>query len=93
MRNDKRFLKIYIHLCFAQVQKKGREVGKAQKQLQMDLAAIEAVCMCNDSESQQYNISFIEDATNFNSTIWFHVTRLWSKSYHREPKESTNLKI
>ena len=31
-----------------QVQKKGREANKAQKQLQMDLAAIEAVCVFID---------------------------------------------
>ena len=30
--------------CVAQVQKKGKETCQAQKQLKMDLAAIEAVC-------------------------------------------------
>lgn len=30
-------------MCFVQVQKKGKQVCQAQKQLQMDLAAIEAV--------------------------------------------------
>ena len=38
-----------MFICFTQVQKKGKEVGKAQKQLQMDLAAIEAVCIYNYS--------------------------------------------
>ena len=32
-----------LSLCFAQVQKKGREAVKVQKQLQNDLAAIEEV--------------------------------------------------
>lgn len=31
--------------CLSQVRKKSREVGKAEKQLQMDLAAIEAVSL------------------------------------------------
>ena len=30
--------------CVVQVQKKGKETYQAQKQLKMDLAAIEAVC-------------------------------------------------
>ena len=42
------FFLIVFHffcVCVMQVQKKGKEVQKAQKQLQMDLAAIEEVCI------------------------------------------------